>query len=187
MGRAFKATEEARAECIRLIRLGLSKTDAAAMAGITKPRFYQLAKEGADLLADGETKDWKAQFAIELEKAEAQFKLSASAVIVNAANGAPAQFDAAGNVVRAERAPDWKAAAWMLERRYRDEYGTRQVEVTGAGGGAIEVEVATVETLVARVHALRPVHDPLALPPGSKGGNGSTSNGHSNGAAGGGG
>lgn len=40
--------------------------------------------------------------------------------------------------------PDsWQAAAWLLERRYPDEFGRRQrLEHTGAGGGAVEFRPA---------------------------------------------
>lgn len=176
MAKRTRATDAALAEAVRLIRLGLSKGDAALMAGMSRPVFDATAKAGRVALEEGR-KCWQADFATALAQAEAGFKLSASAVIINAANGTAAQFDSAGNLVRAERSPDWKAAAWMLERRFAAEYATaRNLEVSGAGGGPIEIEVSTVETLVAKVHALRPVSDPLALPPGA-------SNGHSNGVA----
>lgn len=32
----------------------------------------------------------------------------------------------------------WQSAAWLLERRYPEHFGRRQVEVTGAGGGPIQ-------------------------------------------------
>lgn len=169
MARRTKTTDKALAEAIRLIRLGLSKKDAALLAGMSAARFHEVTQQGRDALADGKT-TWQGDFVHALQQAEAGFKLSASAVVINAANGAPAVYDDQHNLVRAERLPDWKAAAWMLERRFRDEYGTqRNIEISGAGGGPIEVEVATVETLVAKVHALRPVSDPLALPPASNG------------------
>lgn len=180
--RGPKTSDAALAEAVRLIRLGLSKTDAALMAGMSKERFHTVAREGRAALADGQDSAWQAKFVNALEQAEAGFKMAASAVIINAANGVPAQYDEHGNVIRGERSADWKAAAWMLERRFKGEYGAR-TEISGAEGGPIEIEVTTVETLVAKVHALRPVQDPLALPAGPKGGNGTSSAAHPNGAA----
>lgn len=44
---------------------------------------------------------------------------------------------------------DWKASAWLLERRFPDEYGRNRVEITGANGGAVAHNVdATVEAEV---------------------------------------
>lgn len=47
---------------------------------------------------------------------------------------------------------------WLLERSYRDGFGrqAQQVELTGAGGGAVQVESAEVaSSLAARLAALQ--------------------------------
>lgn len=157
-----KFTEERRNECLRLLRLGLPKADAAALAGWHPATFHQHVREGHADIEAGQ-RSAKADFAMAVQAAEAAFKLSATAVVVNAANGRPAEYDRDGNVVRAEKPPNWQAATWMLERRFPDDYSPRR-EITGRDGAPIQVEVATVETLVAKVRALRPVDDPLALP-----------------------
>lgn len=41
------------------------------------------------------------------------------------------------------RAEDWKAAAWMLERRFGKDFGRREpvkIEHTGKGGGPIQTQ-----------------------------------------------
>lgn len=44
----------------------------------------------------------------------------------------------------AKKAPtQWQAAAWLLERRFPDEFGRRNVEVSGPGGGSIAIEERT--------------------------------------------
>jgi hypothetical protein len=69
-------------------------------------------------------------------------------------------------------APDWRAAAWMLEKQHRQFFGKEaaQVEVTGAGGGAVQVEHTVSEDFADRIrenlaHALT-AHVPAALEAG---------------------
>lgn len=38
----------------------------------------------------------------------------------------------------------WQAGAWLLERRYPEEFGRRQVEVIGQGGGPVQVQAQIV-------------------------------------------
>lgn len=51
-------------------------------------------------------------------------------------------------------APDWRAASWFLERQDRANFGKgpEQVELSGPGGGPVEL-TANVEDLAARVAA----------------------------------
>ena len=42
-----------------------------------------------------------------------------------------------GLVQEVRAAADWKAQAWLLERRHVNEWGRRRLEVTGADGGPI--------------------------------------------------
>lgn len=168
-GRQTKFTKDRVDECLRLLRLGLPKQDAAALAGFAPGTLASWLRDGEADQVQGR-KTTKADFYVEVRKAEAAFKLNATVVVVNAANGRPAEYDDDGNKLRTERQPNWQAATWMLERRFPDEYSPRR-EITGVGGGPLEVEVATIDVLVARVRALRPVHDPLAIdsPPPTNG------------------
>jgi hypothetical protein len=46
----------------------------------------------------------------------------------------------------------WQASAWLLERRNRPEYGRNQtVALTGPDGGAVQVEAASSEEVLAKI------------------------------------
>jgi hypothetical protein len=156
-------TEEVTEACARHIRLGLTKQDSAVLAGIAPPTLHKYAARGEDDIANGR-KTRYAEFVMALREAEASFKLSATATIVNAA----------------QQPHHWQAAAWLLERRFPGQYRpVSRTEVTGEDGGPVQVEHHTVQHLVAQVRALRPPEpEPLALPPGPPA-NGHHSNGAS--------
>lgn len=68
-------------------------------------------------------------------------------------------------------APDWRAAAWYLERQHRQHFGKEptQVELTGADGGPVQLSGAQVEDLAGRLTAnikALTAAATAALPPG---------------------
>lgn len=75
--------------------------------------------------------------------------------------------DGTERVIEKRQAPDWRAAAWYLEKVRKDEFrkDAEQVEVTGAGGGPVQV-TADAEDLAARLAehlAAGAVTAPLAI------------------------
>lgn len=120
-----------------MLRLGLNRNDAAALAGWSRQVFKVYIERGETAVAEGRH-DKFVTFLAEVERAEAEFKASCHGVIVNAAQNG-----------------QWTAAMTLLERRFPQEYSRRTLEVTGRDGGPIEVR-HTAEDLIAQVRALRP-------------------------------
>lgn len=128
-----KLTPELSQEICKYIKQGLSNRTAADCAGITESTFYSYIRQGEADLEKQKTTIFS-QFLQSLKKAESAHKLGRLAVIRRAADE--------GN---------WQAAAWELERRYRDDYGRNavdaRVELSGKDGGPVETK-STVQIYV---------------------------------------
>lgn len=120
-----KLTPELEQEICGYIGQGLTKKTAIDACGISESSFYAWIRQGeADLEAGKKSRF--SQFLQSVKKAEVKDKLSRLAVIRQAAKDGT-----------------WQAAAWELERRYRDEYGkaTMDINLGGQKGGEpVEVE-----------------------------------------------
>lgn len=137
VGRRSKFNAEAAAECVKHLRLGVPRKTAAALAGWSPRAMDNYLHDGKAAREEGRFADPKARFVADVMIAEAQCKRGALGIIWKAANGSPAVLDADGNVVTAEVVPQWQAAAWLLERRFPNDFGPRRF----TAGHVEEVEV----------------------------------------------
>ena len=121
----LKLTAELSKEICGYIAQGLTKKTAIDACGIAETTFYMWMRKAEKDLEDGKDNVYT-QFLQSIKKAETADKLNRLKVIRKAAND--------GN---------WQAAAWELERRYRDEYGRAAMDVNLGGqkdGEPIEVK-----------------------------------------------
>ncbi|MCI1289071.1 MAG: hypothetical protein LKG35_04510 [Olsenella sp.] len=100
MGRRAKLTEEMVEEAIRLKADGLSNGDIVCALGVHESTFYRWIGEPRNRL--------QRELSEGLKKEEADFKRTLLTTIRSAALA---------------RNQYWTAAAWLLERKYPDEYG----------------------------------------------------------------
>ena len=118
-GRKTKLTPEVQEIIVDGINAGLTLGLTCARAGVARSTFY----------------DW-------LEKGEA----AKSGVLMEFSDTVSrARADSAMRLVSqiTLQAPtDWRAAAFLLERRFPDDYGKRS-EITGKDGGPVKVEAKT--------------------------------------------
>lgn len=55
---------------------------------------------------------------------------------------------------------DWQSRAWVAERRWRDRWGrTQRTEISGPGGGAVQVETTSTSELLALADELTGGYD----------------------------
>lgn len=124
LGRPTKCTPEVTREIVRFVTRGLPLKTAARAAGISY----------------GAVKDWNARG--KAENAEEPY-----ASFYEAIETAKAEFASvhAGVVDDAGRMGDWKASAWLLERRTRDFVKREKIEtdakVEHSGGVRVELYV----------------------------------------------
>ena len=118
-GRPTKLTPEVQERLLTALRAGNFRGPSAFYAGIGDKTLSTWMKEGK-------------------QNPEGPFGALRRAVL-EAENGAEI-----ANVAHIAKAAtkDWKAAAWWLERKAHERFGRRdRTEVTGPGGGAVEVVV----------------------------------------------
>ena len=108
-GRTRKLDKDLITKLSEFVRTGLSNKDAAMACGIAESSFYAWMKKGReDHEADEISIEWMLYWALERAKADLQNDLLAS-INVAAMKG------------------DWRAAAWLLERRFPEDFGKTQM------------------------------------------------------------
>jgi hypothetical protein len=150
-GRPSKFTPAVREALINAITAGLTYTHACSIVGIEYNTFNEWRKKGAKL--DERDADGYYDFHEALTRAESNASTAMMATVRKVAQGYSIKrpfTDRAGRLITDKDGkpvlfddpilPDWRAAAWWLERRYPEEYGRQRVEVTGKDGGAIIIK-----------------------------------------------
>ena len=127
-GRKLKLTPELRKEICEYLANGLTKKTAIDACGIAESSFYTWLQRGERDLEAGKNTAYS-EFLKDIKKAEAQDKLKRLAIIRKAAQDGT-----------------WQAAAWELERRYRDEYGRASMDINL--GGQKDAEPIRTESAV---------------------------------------
>lgn len=137
-------TDTVQETIVNAVRIGSYLDDAAMLAGISRSTLFAWMRDGrtaeerqqqGDTITEHETK--LVNFMNAVEKARADAMLRNIGVIQTAAQNGT-----------------WQAAAWYLERTNPKKWGRHDtVEVTGADGGAIQVEHSAKETLRAKFEA----------------------------------
>ena len=121
VGRKPKLTPELRQKLVDALLAGNYIDTACSYAGIAPATYY-------DWMQQAERKNAKPEI---LEFSEAVKRARAEAEVRNVSFINTAAKDP----------KHWTAAAWFLERSYPTKWGRQQkVELTGAGGGPLEIE-----------------------------------------------
>jgi hypothetical protein len=109
------------------IRAGLPYHLAAEAAGISYQTFNEWQHGRFPRGADTQL---KAEFSDQLTRARGGSALRLISIVNRAAPD------------------DWRAASWILERRFPKDFGKQTLEVTGADGAPMQVEVATLQRVM---------------------------------------
>src|SRR5574337_388060 len=142
-GRPTKLTPETSRKILEYVSSGNYPEIAAAAAGVAKRTLAGWLRAGAEIRArvgdagiDRLSKHRRdlARFSLELEQALAQAEARDVMVVGMAASGRSATIDPkTGKQVAPAVLTDWRAAAWLLERRNKPRWSQKiEGEVTGA-------------------------------------------------------
>lgn len=145
MARPTKLTAKITEAVCDAIREGLSIEGACSHAGIARSTFHDWVSRGED--GEAEFSDFADQTA--RARAEVEERLlgsiewAAGKRMRRRALGTGSDFE-----TFEEEERDWRAAAWLLERKFPEAYGNKQtLEHTGKDGGPIGVSVDARERL----------------------------------------
>ena len=135
MARPTKLTPKTQKKILEGVRIGLTYERAALLAGITGTTFYNWKVRG-EKAASG----LYFEFVEALKKAESEGEAAAIQIIIDAAEDGT-----------------WQAAAWILERRHPERWSRlRKVELSGADGGPIELNLGGAARELLRGRLLQP-------------------------------
>jgi transposase len=155
-GTSPKLTEELIEEIVLLLKRGAYIESAAAACGISKDSFYRWLKKGKrDVNCSLEKKLSDAVI-----KALAEAELRDLDIIDKAAHGTPDKLatDDEGNLILDSQgrpviteyglAPNWKASAWRLERKFPERWGRKtSVAMKETEESSRSIEVIFVDSL----------------------------------------
>lgn len=125
MARPTKFTRDTVDRLLKGIRLGMTYEHACMFAGVHYDTFNEWRNGKFPRRLDDDQKALKSEFSEALTRAEG--------------DAVARHF---GLISQASVQGDWRASAWILERRYPAIYGKNVLEHVGKDGGPIEIDVA---------------------------------------------
>lgn len=169
VGRPSLLTADLERDLVEKVRAGVPLETAAATCGIARSTLFMWLTKGRDEVEariDGAEANRNFDHYVALYE-----KLTKSRAEAGARNVLMIQKAAAGGQIVEKRtithtdgtieevekraAPDWRAAAWFLERTQRGQFGKDavQVELTGADGGPVQISSHDAESIASQVTA----------------------------------
>lgn len=122
MARPTKFTRETVNRLLKGIRLGMTYEHACMFAGVSYDVFNRWRKGTFPRNLDDDQKQLKGEFREALTRAEGDMVARTFGLIQQAAVQG-----------------DWRAATWIMERRYPSIYGKNVMEHVGKDGGPIQI------------------------------------------------
>lgn len=160
-GRPTLLTPEVQEQILAALAVGAAQAHAAECAGIGESTFYRWMERGEEEDAPEEFREFREA----VTRTRARAAVDAVQLIQRIAVGGQVTKETTRTyrdpdtgerveeteVVRAP--PDWRAAAWWLERAHPAQFSRPRVEVTGPDGGPVQVQEETLAALAGRVRA----------------------------------